>query len=95
MLIERGQSREYPVNIYSSSEEEGTHAASRSTSGPKPEDENFEALIEPLRQAVAASTLKIKRAQKAAAKAERNLAELIERQESQNGVLRSKIEKAL
>ena len=76
MPIERGQSREYPVNIDISSEEEGTHAASRSTSGPKPYDD-FEALIEPLRQAVAASTLEMKRAQKAAAKADQRLAQMI------------------
>ena len=37
----------------------------------------------------------MKRAQKAAAKSDRELAEIIERQGSQNGVLRSKIEKAL
>ena len=92
MPIERDQSREYPVNIDSSSEEEGTHAASRSTRCPNETD--FEALIAPLRQAVKASTLALKRAQKDEAKANETLARMVAGQKDRTATLRAKVEKA-
>jgi hypothetical protein len=90
--IERGQTREYPVNIKSSSEKEGTYADSKSTSGP-PLYANFEALIAPLRQAVEYSTSWLNRALKAKVNAEKMIDKLIVEINSQNAVLKAKLEK--
>lgn len=67
--IERRQSREYPLHIDSRSEEEDTHAASKST-GDVIVKANFKSLIVPLRQAVAERTSELKRALNAKVKDE-------------------------